>query len=109
MFEWATTLYSAFVSLCAGAAVADYVRYLLPFVLLYLLHLAFIVLPQREEALRHKRLMSSVRIGDRIVTTSGLRGQILQKTTDSVIIALHNGALAEIDLQGIRDVLSRNS
>lgn len=82
-------------------------RLIVPIIVLYLLHLTFIVLPQRQELKRLKALSSSVCVGDAIVTSSGLRGTVVQKGRDTVIISLSHGAMAEVELTGIRDVIAR--
>jgi preprotein translocase subunit YajC len=100
MIEWTNLI---------ALPLADLFRLALPFILLYILHLTFIVLPQKKELRRHAIQSLSLRIGDIIVTSGGLRGTIIQKTATTIIISLFNGALAEIEHSGVAHVVARKN
>ena len=100
MIEWITQI---------ALPLADIFRFALPFILLYILHLTFIVLPQTKELRRHAIQSLSMRIGDVIVTTGGLRGTIIQKTATTLVISLFNGALAEVEHSGVAHVVARKN
>lgn len=66
-----------------------YAPYLLMFVVLYF----FMIRPQQQKAKKEKEFESALKIGDRIITKSGLHGKIAEVTDTTVVIETMAGKL----------------
>ena len=55
--------------------------------------------PQKKEEQKKKDLMSSLAIGDNVLTTSGFYGEIIDMTNDTVIVEFGNNKNCRIAMQ----------
>lgn len=55
--------------------------------------------PQKKEKQRQKELLSSVAVGDSILTTSGFYGVIIDMTDDTVIVEFGSNKNCRIPMQ----------
>ncbi|CAD0005903.1 preprotein translocase subunit YajC [Flavobacterium salmonis] len=63
--------------------------YLLIFVVLYF----FMIRPQQKRAKNEKEFESSLKVGDRIITKSGIHGKVAELAETTVIIETMSGKL----------------
>lgn len=57
------------------------------------------VRPQKKEEAKHKALLSSMEIGDSVLTTSGFYGVVIDITDDTVIVEFGNNKNCRIPMQ----------
>jgi preprotein translocase subunit YajC len=69
--------------------VLKFAPYLLMFVVLYF----FMIRPQQQKAKKEKEFESALKIGDRIITKSGLHGKIAEVAETTVVIETMAGKL----------------
>ena len=55
--------------------------------------------PQQKEKKKHQELMSSIAIGDSILTTSGFYGVVIDMTDDTVIVEFGSNKNCRIPMQ----------
>lgn len=65
----------------------------LPFILMFVVIYFFMILPQQKRAKKEKEFESSLKIGDKIITKSGLHGKIAELAETTVVIETMSGKL----------------
>lgn len=71
------------------AQLMNYLPYLLMFVVIYF----FMIKPQQTRAKKEKEFEASLKIGDKIVTKSGLHGKVAELAETTVVIETMSGKL----------------
>ncbi len=66
---------------------------LLPFLLMFVVIYFFMIRPQQKRAKQEKEFESSLKVGDRIITKSGLHGKISEVSEGTVVIETMSGKL----------------
>lgn len=65
----------------------------LPFLLMFVVIYFFMIRPQQKRAKNEKEFESSLKVGDKIVTKSGLHGKVAELAETTVIIETMSGKL----------------
>ncbi|MGL2994692.1 preprotein translocase subunit YajC [Flavobacterium sp. TSSA_36] len=65
----------------------------LPFLLMFVVIYFFMIRPQQKRAKNEKEFESALKVGDKIVTKSGLHGKIAELAATTVIIETMSGKL----------------
>ena len=65
----------------------------LPFLLMFVVIYFFMIRPQQKRAKNEKEFESSLKVGDKIVTKSGLHGKVTELAETTVIIETMSGKL----------------
>ena len=65
----------------------------LPYILMFVVLYVFMILPQQKKAKKEKEFESSLKVGDKIVTKSGLHGKISELAETTVVIETMSGKL----------------
>jgi preprotein translocase subunit YajC len=65
----------------------------LPFVLMFVVIYFFMIRPQQKKIKQEKQFEASLKVGDKIVTKSGLHGRISELAETTVIIETMSGKL----------------
>lgn len=65
----------------------------LPFLLMFVVIYFFMIRPQQKRAKNEKEFESSLKVGDKIVTKSGLHGKVSELAETTVIIETMSGKL----------------
>jgi len=76
------------------------------FALLAAMFLLFIVLPQRRRMQAFHAMQAALRVGDEVVTTSGLFGRIVALREDSLDLEIAPGTIVKLARQAVGQVLS---
>lgn len=69
------------------------IQSLLPFLLMFVVIYFFMIRPQQKRAKQEKEFESSLKVGDRIITKSGLHGKIAEVADGTVVIETMSGKL----------------
>jgi preprotein translocase subunit YajC len=69
------------------------IQSLLPFLLMFVVIYFFMIRPQQKKAKQEKEFESSLKVGDRIITKSGLHGKVAELTEDTTVIETMAGKL----------------
>ncbi|MBF7090957.1 preprotein translocase subunit YajC [Flavobacterium sp. ALJ2] len=64
-----------------------------PFLLMFVVIYFFMIRPQQKRAKNEKEFESSLKIGDRIITKSGLHGKVSELAETTVVIETMSGKL----------------
>lgn len=65
----------------------------LPFLLMFVVIYFFMILPQQKKVKKEKEFESSLKVGDKIITKSGLHGKISELAETTVVIETMSGKL----------------
>lgn len=65
----------------------------LPFLLMFVVIYFFMIRPQQKRAKNEKQFESDLKVGDRIVTKSGIHGKIAELAETTIVIETMSGKL----------------
>lgn len=71
----------------------DMLMQFLPLILMFVIFWFLLIRPQQKRAKAHKQMLSELKRGDNVVTSSGIMGKILQIDEEVVIIESENSKL----------------
>lgn len=65
----------------------------LPFLLMFVVIYFFMIRPQQKRAKNEKEFESSLKVGDKIITKSGLHGKVSELADTTVVVETMSGKL----------------
>ncbi len=69
----------------ATGGAGDYLHFI-PLVLMLVIFWFFLIRPQKKRAKEHKDMLESLKRGDRVITSGGMIGRILEIDADTVLL-----------------------
>jgi preprotein translocase subunit YajC len=69
------------------------IQSLLPFLLMFVVIYFFMIRPQQKRAKQEKEFESNLKVGDRIITKSGLHGKIAEVSEGTIVLETMSGKL----------------
>ena len=69
------------------------IQQFLPFILMFVVIYFFMIRPQQKKAKQEKEFESALKVGDKIITKSGIHGKVAELTDATVIIETMAGKL----------------
>jgi preprotein translocase subunit YajC len=70
---------------------------LLPLVLIFVVFYFLLILPQQRKQKKHRKMLSELQKGDRVVTSSGIRGTIANMKDDTISLLIADGVKIELE------------
>ena len=64
-----------------------------PFILMFVVIYFFMIRPQQKKAIQEKEFESTLKVGDKIITKSGLHGKVSELADTTVVIETMSGKL----------------
>jgi preprotein translocase subunit YajC len=71
----------------------EQIQQFLPFILMFVVIYFFMIRPQQKRAKQEKEFESALKVGDKIITKSGIHGKIAELAATTVIIETMSGKL----------------
>ena len=71
----------------------DQLKSMLPFLLMFVVIYFFMIRPQQKRAKNEKEFESALKVGDKIITKSGLHGKVAELSEGTVVIETMAGKL----------------
>ena len=65
----------------------------LPFILMFVVMYFFMIMPQQKKAKKEKEFEAALKVGDKIITKSGLHGKISELAETTVVVETMSGKL----------------
>ena len=65
----------------------------LPFILMFVVIYFFMIMPQQKKAKKEKEFESTLKVGDKIITKSGIHGKISELAETTVVLETMSGKL----------------
>lgn len=69
------------------------IQSLLPFLLMFVVIYFFMIRPQQKRAKQEKEFESNLKVGDKIITKSGLHGKIAEVSEGTIVLETMSGKL----------------
>lgn len=93
-----------------GAGGAGMLSQLLPFVLIFVVFYFLLIRPQQKRAKQHKNLVDSLKKGDQVITSGGLKGKVTKATegNDTISVELAKGVEVEVVRAMIAEVRDKD-
>lgn len=82
---------------------------LLPLILIFVVFYFLLILPQQRKQKQHRKLLSELHKGDRVTTSSGIRGTIANVKDDTVTLLIADGVKIELEKGHIVNKLNPSS
>ncbi len=73
----------------------------LPMLLIIVVFYFFMIRPQMKKAKDHKKYVEELKKGDRVVTTSGIHGRIVDLNDTTFVIEVESGARLRFDKSAV--------
>jgi preprotein translocase subunit YajC len=70
---------------------------LLPLILIFVVFYFLLILPQQRKQKQHRKLISELQKGDRVTTSSGIRGTIANVKDDTITLLIADGVKVELE------------
>ncbi|UCG30651.1 MAG: preprotein translocase subunit YajC [candidate division WOR-3 bacterium] len=70
---------------------------LLPLILIFVVFYFLLILPQQRKQKQHRKLVSELQKGDRVTTSSGIRGTIANVKDDTITLLIADGVKIELE------------
>lgn len=65
----------------------------LPYLLIFAVFYFLIIMPQQKRAKKEKTFENDLKVGDKIITKSGIHGKVAELSADSLVIETMSGKL----------------
>ncbi len=65
----------------------------MPFILMFVVIYFFMIRPQQKRAKQEKQFESAIKVGDKIITKSGIHGKIAELADTTIVIETMSGKL----------------
>ena len=66
---------------------------LLPLIFIFIIFYSLLYIPQRRRNKKHKELLSNLKIGDNVITESGIHGRVTNIDKDKATLVLKKGEI----------------
>tara|TARA_Y100001970_G_scaffold176984_1_gene215629 strand:- start:1822 stop:2073 length:252 start_codon:yes stop_codon:yes gene_type:complete len=66
---------------------------LLPLIVIFIIFYSVLYIPQRRRNKKHKELLSNLKIGDNVITESGIHGRVTNIDKDKATLVLKKGEI----------------
>src|SRR5919205_2185330 len=76
----------------------------LPFVFMIIIFYFLLIRPQQKRQKEHQRLLSSLKTGDKVVTSAGIHGLIANVKESTVLLKVADNVKIEVDKSAISNV-----
>ena len=71
----------------------EQIQQFLPFILMFVVIYFFMIRPQQKRAKQEKQFEAELKVGDKIVTKSGMHGKIAELAETTIVIETMSGKL----------------
>jgi preprotein translocase subunit YajC len=82
----------------AGTGGPGMLTQLLPFILIFVVFYFLLIRPQQKRAKDHKNLVNSLKRGDQVVTSGGIKGKVTKAADGSEIITVEIAKGIEVEV-----------
>ena len=77
---------------------------LLPFAFIFIIFYFLLIRPQQKRQKEHQKLLSDLKTGDKVVTTSGIHGLIANVKDTTFLVKIADNVKIEVDKNAIASV-----
>jgi preprotein translocase subunit YajC len=77
---------------------------LLPFAFIFIIFYFLLIRPQQKRQKQHQQLLSNLKTGDKVITTSGIHGLIANVKDTTFLVKIADNVKIEVDKNAIASV-----
>ncbi|MBV8276721.1 MAG: preprotein translocase subunit YajC [Verrucomicrobia bacterium] len=77
---------------------------LLPFAFIFIIFYFLLIRPQQKKQKEHQQLLSNLKTGDKVITTSGIHGLIANVKDTTFLVKIADNVKIEVDKNAIASV-----
>lgn len=66
---------------------------IIPFILMFVVMIVFMILPKQREMKKENEFLASLKVGDKIITKSGIHGKIVEVAETTLVMETMSGKL----------------
>ena len=77
---------------------------LLPFAFIFIIFYFLLIRPQQKRQKEHQKLLSDLKTGDKVITTSGIHGLIANVKETTFLVKIADNVKIEVDKNAIASV-----
>jgi len=77
---------------------------LLPFAFIFVIFYFLLIRPQQKRQKEHQQLLSNLKTGDKVITTSGIHGLIANVKDTTFLVKIADNVKIEVDKNAIASV-----
>ena len=77
---------------------------LLPFAFIFIIFYFLLIRPQQKRQKEHQKLLSNLKTGDKVITTSGIHGLIANVKDTTFLVKIADNVKIEVDKNAIASV-----
>ncbi len=78
----------------------------IPLILMILIFYFLLIRPQMKKTKEHKNMLAALRVGDRVVTSGGIHGELKTITPEQVILQVDDKVKVKVDRGAIARLVS---
>ena len=86
------------------ASQSSWLFQLLPFAFIFVIFYFLLIRPQQKRQKEHQQLLSNLKTGDKVITTSGIHGLIANVKDTTFLIKIADNVKIEVDKNAIASV-----
>jgi len=90
----------------ASPGPAGGIGFFVPFIFLFIIMYFVMIRPQKKRQEQQRKLISSLKTGDRVVTNAGIHGLISNVKDTTVIVKVADNVKIEMDKSAVTNVLN---
>lgn len=79
---------------------------MVPLLLMFVIFYFLLIRPQQKQQKSHKQMLQTLSKGDRVVTTGGLHGQIVEVKGEMLVVAITDSVRVKVDRSAIAQKLT---
>ncbi|MDH4099919.1 MAG: preprotein translocase subunit YajC [Nitrospirota bacterium] len=85
----------------AGGAIMSF----LPLAIIFAIFYFLLIRPQQKKQKEHKELLTNLKVGDRVISNSGIYGSIVKLSEKNITLQIADGVKVKIVRSAIADVV----
>lgn len=89
------------ILLQAGSGATGGIMGFLPMILIIVVFYFFMIRPQMKKAKEHKKYIEELKVNDRVVTTAGIHGRIVEVSDTTFLVDVGSGVKIRFDKSAI--------
>jgi preprotein translocase subunit YajC len=93
----------------AGGAQPNAIMQLLPLVLIFVVFYFLLIRPQAKRAKEHKTMVSSLAVGDEVVTSGGILGKVTEAGEQFLTVEVAEGVRVKVQRHTVSSVLPKGT
>jgi preprotein translocase subunit YajC len=102
-------LISPALAQAAGASQSNAFLQLLPLVLIFVVFYFLLIRPQAKRAKEHRAMVTSLAVGDEVVTSGGILGRITETSDQFLTVEIAEGVNVKVQRHTVSSVLPKGT